>query len=156
MRILGICGSLRKDSTNWLLLTEAQKLTPRAQWTFADLSVLPWFRPEDQFSEKVPKVVTELRGLASAADLIVIATPEYAHSMPGILKNGLEWTFCEGTMKKPVKLLIGSGQGEHTRTQLLETLRTMDFLIEDKDAVIFTGLRAGITEIHHEQIRKLF
>lgn len=145
MKIVGICGSIRENSSNWLILKTAKTYLNQHDWAFADLSILPYFQPELQFQD-TPEIVHHLRNLASAADLILISTPEYAHGIPGILKNGLEWLFCEGTMKKPVALIIGSSQGEHVKDQLLEVLRTMDFQIDLQNTLIVQGARTRFTE----------
>jgi chromate reductase len=144
MKIFGICGSIRKDSSNWSLLKALQNDMGNHEWNLMDIAKLPYFEPENQFSENTPHIVKEFREAASAADLIVITTPEYAHGIPGILKNALEWIFCEGTMKKPVTCLIGSGQGEHSRDQLIEVLSTMDFRIGISDTMIVKGLRLNV------------
>ena len=144
MKILAICGSIRKESSNWALLKFAESRLSEHEWVFTDLTKLPYFEPEEQFGEHTPQIVMELRESASTADLIFIATPEYAHGIPGILKNALEWLFCEGTMKKQVALIIGSGQGIHVKDQLIEVLSTMDFLIDSNTTLIIKGARHTI------------
>jgi chromate reductase len=145
MKILKICGSLREQSSNAAILKAVQILHPFEEWDFFDLFTLPFFQPEFQF-ENTPSIVQKLREKASAADLILVATPEYAHGVPGVLKNGLEWMFCEGTMKKPVAVIIGSTQGESTQTQLLEILATMDFNILPENTFIIQGARSKIDQ----------
>jgi chromate reductase len=145
MKILKICGSLREQSSNAAILKAVQVLHPFEEWDFFDLFTLPFFQPELQF-EQTPSIVLELRKKASAADLILIATPEYAHGVPGVLKNGLEWMFCEGTMKKSVAVIIGSTQGESTQSQLLEILTTMDFNILPSDTFLIRGARTKIDQ----------
>ncbi len=143
MRILGLSGSLRSDSSNSRLLALAHKIVG-AEWSFFDLASLPYFDPDHQYSEQTPKPVQALRALAAQADRIFICTPEYAHGIPGILKNALEWMFHEGTQKTRVACVVGSSQGENTREQLLEILRTMDFAVEADDIILMKGLRAKL------------
>lgn len=144
MKILGICGSIRTTSTNWTILESAQSFLGAHEWTTVRLDTLPYFDPDNQFSEAVPEVVQKMRESAASSDLIFISTPEYAHGVPGILKNGLEWLFCEGTQKKPVALVVASAQGEWALDQLKEILKTMDFVIADSHALLLKGARAKI------------
>jgi chromate reductase, NAD(P)H dehydrogenase (quinone) len=144
MKIFALCGSLRQNSSNWSLILAAQNFMKDHQWTVFNLADLPYFDPDNQFSDKTPSIVTEMRTLASHADLIFISTPEYAHGIPGILKNGLEWLFFEGTQKKRVAVVIGSSQGEYAQVQLLEIINTMDFNFSENDCLIIKGARKKV------------
>lgn len=146
VKILGICGSLRSGSSNCLFLDTVKTLYLQHQWQEIKLNELPFFDPELQYSENLPQVVQEMREMASGADLILVVTPEYAHGPPGVLKNAFEWLFFEGTLKKPVLLLIGAAQGEHTRDQLVEILSTMDFKISKESCYILKNPRAHFFE----------
>ena len=115
MKIFGICGSLRKNSSNAQLLKAAQIFLNKHRWSSLYLDELPYFDPDQQFSEKTLELVKEMRKLASGSDLILISTPEYAHGVPGLLKNALEWLFCEGTQRKPATVIIGSVQGARSK-----------------------------------------
>lgn len=145
MKILGLCGSLRENSTNALLLKAAKKELNSAVWLDFDLSQLPYFEPDQQYSDQIPRSVQELRRFASQADLIFLCTPEYAHGIPGVLKNALEWMFHEGTQKKPVWIVLGSTQGEHTKAQLIEVLSTMDFSVREDQVLLLKGARSWLT-----------
>ena len=145
MNILGISGGLRQNSSNAALLRLVKSMLSRHSWTMADLSVLPYFDPDLQYAENTPPAVTELRKTAGNADLIIICTPEYAHGIPGILKNALEWMFCELTMKKPVAVIVGALQGDWARKHLLDVLPTMDFQFGEDDSLILRGVRSRIS-----------
>lgn len=146
MKILGICGSLRKSSSNYSILKAAKKYFSHHDWVEIDLSEFPYFDPDNQFSEATPDIIVKARKLARDSDLIFISTPEYAHGVPGILKNGLEWLFHEGTHQKKVALIIGAAQGESTQENLIEILRTMDFNIDKGNTLIIKGARSKISE----------
>jgi chromate reductase, NAD(P)H dehydrogenase (quinone) len=92
MRVLGISGSLRRDSLNSALLRAAfERLPAGAEFeTFERLAEIPPYS-EDAESGPVPNVVRELREAIRAADAVLVATPEYNHSLPGQLKNALDW-----------------------------------------------------------------
>ncbi len=91
MRVLGIVGSLRSDSHNaHLLRAAARVLPPGAELaTYAGLGELP---PFDEDREAAPGAAVEsLREQIAAADALLIATPEYNASVPGVLKNAVDW-----------------------------------------------------------------
>ena len=88
--ILGILGSLRKASFNRHALVAAQALVPAgAALEIFELEGIP---PFNQDQEKQPPTrVTELKAKVRAADAILFATPEYNYSIPGVLKNAIDW-----------------------------------------------------------------
>jgi chromate reductase len=92
MRVLGISGSLRRDSYNSALLRAAAERLPAGAELieFDRLGEIPPY-DEDVELEATPAVVEELREAVRSADAVLIATPEYNHSIPGQLKNALDW-----------------------------------------------------------------
>jgi chromate reductase, NAD(P)H dehydrogenase (quinone) len=92
MKVLGISGSLRRGSFNHALLREAaERLPAGAEWSeFERLREIP---PYDADLEELeaPAAVAELREAMRDADAVLVATPEYNHSIPGVLKNALDW-----------------------------------------------------------------
>jgi chromate reductase len=93
MRILGIVGSLREDSYNAKLLRAAGELVDAAGVEFVAYERLKAVPPYDQDDdvEPAPEAVSRLRDTVSSADAILFATPEYNSSVPGQLKNALDW-----------------------------------------------------------------
>lgn len=92
MRVLGISGSLRRDSLNSALLRAAAERLP-AGVELAEFGGLREIPPYDADLEEqtVPDAVHELREAIRGADAVLVATPEYNHSIPGVLKNALDW-----------------------------------------------------------------
>jgi chromate reductase, NAD(P)H dehydrogenase (quinone) len=92
MRVLGITGSLRRDSYNHALLREAAERLPAGAELieFERLGEIPPY-DADLETEATPTAVAELRRAMREADAVIIATPEYNHSIPGVLKNALDW-----------------------------------------------------------------
>jgi chromate reductase len=92
MRILGISGSLRKDSHNTRLLDAAGALLPDdvELVRYENLKEVPPFDEDDELADPHPQVA-RLRREIAAADGLLIATPEYNSSLPGQLKNALDW-----------------------------------------------------------------
>jgi chromate reductase len=90
MDILGICGSLRRQSYNRAALRAAQQLVPPG--TRLEIFELAGIPPYNQDEEKTPPPrVAELKTRVRAADAILIATPEYNYAIPGVLKNAIDW-----------------------------------------------------------------
>jgi chromate reductase len=90
VRILGIPGSLRKASFNRAALRAARELLPPdASLEIFDLEGIPPFSEDDEGS--LPPRVAGLKARIREADAILIATPEYNYSVPGVLKNAIDW-----------------------------------------------------------------
>ena len=91
LRVLGIAGSLRKASYNRALLRAAGELAPEGMTieTF-DLADIPLFN-EDVEAQGTPPAVAALREAIANADALLVATPEYNHGVPGVLKNAVDW-----------------------------------------------------------------
>jgi NAD(P)H-dependent FMN reductase len=146
MKILALCGSIRPHSSNHAVLLTAKKLIAHsAEWVDFQIKDLPYFDPQLQF-DNVPEVVSALRRIAFESEYIFISTPEYAHGIPGVLKNALEWLICEETMQKKVFIFIAtSSGGEFVKDYLLETLRTMDLQASVDSTLIIPNARKGIS-----------
>ena len=125
--ILGVSGSLRAVSANSNLLRAAAALAPaEARVTlYEGLAALPPFNPDVE-AVSLPAPVADWRAQVGAADAILISSPEYAHGVPGALKNALDWLVggveC---YRKPVGLLNASLVATHAHASLTETLTTM-------------------------------
>jgi NAD(P)H-dependent FMN reductase len=130
MRILAISGSLRAESTNAALLRAAAALAPPGmEITFySGLGDLPHFNPDlDGEGQEPPPAVAALRSEVCASDGLLICSPEYAHGVPGSLKNALDWLVSfPDFVGKPVLLLNASAAGgQWVHQSLVETLKTM-------------------------------
>jgi len=91
MKVLGICGSLRKGSYNAMALRAAQKLVPQGMTLeIADISQIPLYNDDVRLAGE-PAAVAALKAQIRAADAVLLATPEYNFSIPGVLKNTLDW-----------------------------------------------------------------
>jgi chromate reductase len=90
LKVLGIAGSLRKASYNRAALRAAQQLAP-ADTTIEifELDGIPGFNQDDE--KNPPRKVSELKAKIRAADAILLVTPEYNYSVPGVLKNAIDW-----------------------------------------------------------------
>ena len=92
VRVLGIAGSLRQGSYNKMLLSAAAGLAPPSMelTTFERLADVPLYNADLDVGEG-PEPVRALRQALAAADALLIATPEYNYSIPGVLKNAIDW-----------------------------------------------------------------
>lgn len=126
MQILAISGSLRHVSTNTTLLRAMMAMAPEGVEIelYAGLGDLPHFNPDLEGAE--PPSVLDFRARLQAADGVLISSPEYAHGVPGVLKNALDWVVGSGELvEKPVALLNASPRSVHAQAQLTEILTVM-------------------------------
>jgi chromate reductase, NAD(P)H dehydrogenase (quinone) len=116
MRVLGISGSLRRDSYNSALLRHAGELLEAEGVEFAIYDALREVPPYDEDSDVAdgPEAVARIRAAVAAADAVFITTPEYNSSLPGVLKNALDWLSrpmaTNALRNKPVAV-IGASAG---------------------------------------------
>src|ERR1700754_2530067 len=114
MRILGISGSLRRGSHNRKLLRAAGQLLPSAvelvEWD--GLAGLPAF--DEDLENAPPQVVQDFFEAINGVDAILIATPEYNASLPGALKNAIDWAsrpFPENVLRNKPAAVVGASTG---------------------------------------------
>lgn len=131
MHILAISGSLRAGASNTALLEAAALLAPSGVdiILYDALNALPHFNPDLDATDgsALPEIVADLRTRVGRADGVLISCPEYAHGIPGSLKNALDWLV--GSIQfpgKPVALLNASSMSVHAPAQLIEVLTTMN------------------------------
>ena len=134
LQLLAISGSLRNISTNTALLRAACQVAPSGIHIklYNGMDRLPHFNPDIDV-EPFPDTATLLRDAVTRADGVLIACPEYAHSVPGSMKNLLDWLVgSPAIVNKPVALLNAAPRASIAQAQLAETLRTMSaWLVSD-------------------------
>jgi chromate reductase len=127
IRLLAISGSLRQVSTNTALLQAMAGSTPPnvSIIRYDGMGDLPIFNP-DREGELTPEPVLQLARQVRAADGLIISCPEYAHGIPGGLKNALDWLVSRDEIpNKPVMLVRASNRSTYALEALQEVLRTM-------------------------------
>jgi len=127
MRVLGISGSLREGSTNTALIRALCLLAaePVRVRIYEGLGGLPHFNA-DLDVEPALAPVKKWREELAGARAVVISTPEYAHGLPGSLKNALDWVVRSGEFyEKPVAIINASPRGVYAQEGLREVLTTM-------------------------------
>ena len=126
MRIVAISGSLRAASSNAAVLRAAALLAPTGVEVslYEGLAGLPHFNPDDD--DTPGPAVEHWRALLRAADGVLVSSPEYAHGVPGSLKNALDWVVGSGELeRKPLGLINASPRATHAQASLQETLTIM-------------------------------
>jgi chromate reductase len=154
MRILAVSGSLQARSSNRALLRTARRVAPAGLDVVDSVPVgdLPAFNPDTEHDGAAPDVVMAWRAQIAAADGVLIASPEYAHSLPGSLKNALDWVVGSGELYgKPVAVLCGSPRpdgGVLGRQALEQTLRAQGADIVVSGTVGIAPADKGADELH--------
>lgn len=145
MHILGISGSLRKDSFNTAALRACLDHLPAgATMSIADLAAIPLYN-EDVRAQGLPVPVQELREQIRAADALVIACPEYNYSFPGVLKNAIDWASRPPEQPfdgKPIALIGATPGGLGTsraQYQLRQVFIYLNGLVLNRPEVFISG-----------------
>ena len=126
MRILGISGSLQRHSTNTALVDIARVRAPEGVVVslFEGLAQIPPCNPD---LDPAPAEVAAYRSLVESVDGLLIATPEYAHGLPGTLKNALDWLVGTGELYDKRVVVVSaapsSERAAYARADLERTLR---------------------------------
>ncbi|MEO0683421.1 MAG: NAD(P)H-dependent oxidoreductase [Pseudomonadota bacterium] len=151
LKLLGISGSLRRESTNTALLREAIRLFGPAEAEMGDLR-LPLYDGDLEAAEGIPASVAALAEQMRAADAIVFCTPEYNKNLPGVLKNALDWVSrtkpapMEG---KPVAILsaaAGRAGGERSQFSLRHCLTPFNPHVLQGPEVMIAASHAAFDE----------
>src|SRR5262249_11953064 len=116
VRILGVCGSLQAESANLALLRTAAASAPDGVDVvlYDGLRQLPHFDPDTDASGEPPSVRDWRQALADS-DAVLIASPEYGHSLPGALKNAIDWVICSGGLERQVVAIPTARCGRSAR-----------------------------------------
>jgi NAD(P)H-dependent FMN reductase len=157
VNILAISGSLRTASLNSMLLGAAKRLAPPGieLELYRGLGDLPLFNP-DLEALGAPPAVAALRSRIIASDAVLIASPEYAHGVSGVIKNALDWMVGnESFVGKVVGVLNASPRATIAQAALRETLATMSACVVPAACVTVAILGSGLDEegiVRHEEI----
>ena len=145
LNVLGISGSLRAKSFNSGALRAAQELAPDGMSIdIADISGVPLYNGDVE-AEGMPEAVVELRERVATADGLLIVTPEYNHSVPGVLKNAIDWVSRPPSQPfdgKPMAIMGASpGRAGTIRSQnhLRQPFVSLDGLIMNSPQLMISG-----------------
>lgn len=159
--ILAISGSTRAGSVNaqllnWLADRHRETITINV---YQDIANLPHFNP-DHTGDAAPEVVKAFYTLVEHADAIIICTPEYVFSLPGAMKNALEWLVSTTFLAdKPTAMIVASSLGEKAYESLDLILKTLGAAIGNDGGVLISAARTKIDDsgkiIDEETISKM-
>jgi chromate reductase len=144
MKVLAISGSLRRDSYNTKLLRNAEELLPAGVELelYDGLKEVPPY-DEDDDAHRAPAPVTALRLAIAEADAILIATPEYNASIPGQLKNALDWVsrpIATNTLRNKPVAVVGASTGAFgavwSQAELRKVLSTIGARVIEGDVAV--------------------
>jgi len=127
VRVPAISGRHRRASSNSALVGAVARLAPDTVEVsvYRELEELPPFNP-DLDGDNAPGAVTRFRSRLQACDAVLISSPEYAHGVPGVLKNALDWVVASSELvDKPVALINTSARATHAWASLADTLSVM-------------------------------
>jgi NAD(P)H-dependent FMN reductase len=148
IHLLTVSGSLRAGSSNATLLAAAARLAPEGVdvAAYTELAALPAFSPDLEESDgPVPPAVAHWRAALARADAVLFSSPEYAHGVPGVFKNALDWVVGSGELvDKRVGLLSASAASQFAHPQIVETLRTMSAAVVAAASVVVDLPRRGL------------
>lgn len=155
LELLAISGSLRRASYNTALLKALQQLAPAAlSIHIFPLDGLPLFNPDLEV-EPIAEV-SEFKMRLGKADGLIIASPEYAHGISGVLKNALDWLVSgEEFVQLPVAIFNTSPRASHAQAALREVVSTMSGNIIEEASIALPLLGSNLTAdqmVKHSEI----
>ncbi len=145
MKLLALSGSLRRGSYNTAALEALSQIAPEdvAVAVFDGVRDLPLFNPD--LEEEGVHVVGRLKASLGSSDGIVIASPEYAHGISGVMKNALDWLVSgEEFVHMPVMLINTSPRAHHAQEALREVITTMSGNIIENACLSLPLLGSGL------------
>ena len=146
IKILGISGSLRSNSSATAILNVVAGLVPQnVEFTiYNGLTGIPGFND----SNEIPEPVANFINLLSASDGVFFCIPEYAFGVPGALKNALDWTVSSSTAfpGKPVALITAATGGDKAHAAFLLTLKAISSKIPEGATLLLSFIRSKLNE----------
>ncbi|WP_158799842.1 NADPH-dependent FMN reductase [Pedobacter sp. L105] len=139
-KILAISGSTRKNSVNKAILESITSVYAEQYdiEIYEQISSFPHFNPD--ITENLPAVISDFIQRIEQADAVIICSPEYVFSIPGTLKNALEWTVATVVFTdKPVGIIVAAAGGEKAFESLELVLTTLGAKIPEQGKLLISG-----------------
>ena len=160
-KILGILGSTKANSSNERLLRKIGDLMQESieLTVFNQITEFPHFNP-DINDTRVAPVIASFRQQIAEADGVLICTPEYVFSIPGSLKNALEWTVSTVVFTdKPLGIITAAASGEKGHDQLQLIMRTLGAYFNEDTSLVISSIKGKINDqgeiTHAETLKRL-
>ncbi|MDV7140363.1 NAD(P)H-dependent oxidoreductase [Maribacter sp. TH_r10] len=147
VKVLGISGSTKSTSSSLSILEFIkEKYHDNIELCIYDkISDLPHFNPE--LEEQLPSSVFELRELIKKSEGIIFCTPEYVFSLPGCLKNVIEWNVSTTLFSsKPVAMIVAASSGEKAFESLDLVLTTVETILPENSKLLIQGVKGKINK----------
>lgn len=144
-KILAIPGSTKSSSSSLSILNFLKKrFAGKVEFNLYDkIGQLPHFNPE--LEEQLPESISELRSLIKDSDGVIFCTPEYVFSLPGSLKNVIEWNVSTMLFSgKPVAIIVAAGSGKKAFESLALILTTLEATLSDSSKLLIQGAKGKI------------
>lgn len=144
-KIITINGSLRKESSNGQLINFIKSNLNQFEVNIYDnLGNLPHFNPDSE----IPAVVLDFKRQIIKSDYLLIVTPEYAHGIPGVLKNALDWLVSDEDLpgKDVILFVCSAGDGENAMLSLKEITKTMSLNVINDRCFCISSIRSKARE----------
>ncbi|HTI92280.1 MAG TPA: NADPH-dependent FMN reductase [Puia sp.] len=150
--ILALSGSTRQTSVNKAIL-DFIRTTYATNYDiiiYEKLSDLPYFNPDNTDPEHLPAIVREFLSLIENAAGVIICTPEYVFSLPGILKNAIEWTVATTVFQdKPLAMIVASLSGQKAFESLDLIMNTVGAKMTPMSKLLITGAYSKLNKASH-------
>lgn len=147
-KVFAICGSTRAQSANLSIIQYLADIGAEQMEVeiYNELAALPHFNP-DLDKDRAPEIVEVLRAKIRNADGVIICTPEYVFSLPGALKNAIEW--CVSTTifsEKPVALITASASGAKAHESLQLVMKTIYADVREDTQILMQGAKGKVND----------
>jgi chromate reductase len=146
-KVLAICGSIKQDSANYTLLKTIRSMAKDLfeLEIYESLAALPYFNPDE--TDHAPESVVDFRNRIDKADGVIVCTPEYVFSLPGILKNALEWTVSTVVFTdKPAALITASSSGKVAHESLQLVMKTIGVKTTEDTSLLIQSIKSKMTQ----------
>jgi NAD(P)H-dependent FMN reductase len=146
VEILAICGNTRPNSINeqvlnWIANRYSEQLNFKL---YNQIAELPHFRP-DLTGDNAPEIVKEFYELINQSDAVIICSPEYVFSLPGTIKNALDWTVSTTVFsEKPTAIIVASSLGEKALEALNLIMTTLGANVNPDCSLLISSIKTNI------------
>jgi chromate reductase len=147
-KILALSGSTRANSSSLQIIHFISEMTEKDLeiTIYNGLTDLPFFN-QDLDKDKVPETVLNFRKAIENADGVIICTPEYVFSVPGVLKNAIEWIVSTVVFSdKPTAVITASSSGIKGHESLILIMKTVGAKLNDDSALLIQGVQSKLTK----------
>ena len=152
MKILALSGSLGKNSYNTAIINAIKNLSNDEIEVYDGLGQLPLFNPDLDIhtltTDNSPKAVVDFRAKVRECDVFIITTPEYAHQIPGVLKNALDWLISSDAIVGKSTVVISASTsamgGDKAHAQLVALLKVISQNVLEEVSVVVSRVNKKI------------